>query len=223
MLLHIAVVSTLAKLIVSRRLSIVCFLLAGGAVTLHSLKRQRTAALHHPLTEFPTVIGSWRGEDRPFTADLVQEIGADDYINRIYRGDAQPVELYVGFYSDERFGDAMHSPKNCLPGAGWEPVRSALVQIGWAEGRPLLVNEYLVEKPNNRDLVLYWYQAHGRVVASEYLAKFWLVADALKRRGADGAMIRVWTTAADGDASAEHRALDFAQSAYQQLSKFLPN
>ncbi len=201
----------------------VCLLLAGGAVTLHSLKPQHAGTLHHQLKEFPIVIGPWRGEDRPFAAQLVQEIGADDYINRIYRGDAQPVELYVGFYSDERFGDAIHSPKNCLPGAGWEPVRSTLVQLGWAGGRPLLVNEYLVEKPNNRDLVLYWYQAHGRVVASEYLAKFWLVADALRRRGADGAMIRVWTTAADGDANAEHRALDFAQSAYQQLSGFLPN
>ena len=190
---------------------------------MHSLKPQQARALHHQLKEFPTVIGPWRGEDRPFAAQLVQEIGADDYINRIYRGDAQPVELYVGFYSDERFGDAMHSPKNCLPGAGWEPVRSALVQIGWADGRPLLANEYLVEKPNNRDLVLYWYQTHGRVVASEYQAKFWLVADALRRRGADGAMIRVWTTAADGDANAERRALDFAQSAYQQLSGFLRN
>ena len=221
--MHFAVVYTLAKLIASTRLSIVCLILAGGAVTLHSLKPQHAAALHHQLKEFPAVIGPWRGEDRPFAAQLVQEIGAEDYINRIYRGDAQPVELYVGFYSDERFGDAMHSPKNCLPGAGREPVRSALVQIGWAGGRPLLVNEYLVEKPNNRDLVLYWYQTHGRVVASEYLAKFWLVADALKRRGADGAMIRVWTTAADGDANAERRALNFAQSAYQQLSGFLPN
>jgi EpsI family protein len=72
-------------------------------------------------------------------------------------------------------------------------------------------------------LVLYWYQMHGRVVASEYSAKFWLVADGLRHRSTDGAMIRIWTTAADGDANASLRAKVFAQMVYPQLVAFLSN
>jgi EpsI family protein len=207
----------------STRFLIILFIVAASDVTLHRLQPQKAATLRHTLQEFPVNLGSWRGEDRPFDAQVVRELGADEYLNRVYRGDSQPVELYIGFYADEHSGDAIHSPRNCLPGAGWVPMRSADVQIGWANGRPLRVNEYLVEKGSNRDLVLYWYQAHGRVVASECLAKFWLIADALRRKGTDGALIRVWTTAGDGDAVAERRAVSFAQSVYRQLGGFLPN
>ena len=129
----------------------------------------------------------------------MQAIGADDYTNREYFGGDRPVELYIGYYKDQRSGDAIHSPKNCLPGAGWEPVRSTQLQIGSAD-KPVLVNEYIVEKGKSRDLVLYWYQTHGRIVASEYWAKFWLVADGVRHRSTDGAMIRIWTTAEDGEA-----------------------
>jgi EpsI family protein len=72
-------------------------------------------------------------------------------------------------------------------------------------------------------MVLYWYQSHGRIVASEYWAKFWMVADALKRKTSDGAMIRIWTTAADGEATAQARAVDFARRVYPQVAEFLPD
>jgi EpsI family protein len=72
-------------------------------------------------------------------------------------------------------------------------------------------------------MVLYWYQSHGRIVASEYWAKFWLIADALKYRTTDGAMIRIWTTAADGEATAQARAADFARRVYPQVTEFLPD
>jgi len=208
---------------VCARLLTLLFILAASAITLHSLQEQRQAILRQPLQSFPSRIGNWRGSDRPFEAQFVQELGADDYLNRVYRGGAQPVELYIGFYRDEHSGDAIHSPRNCLPGAGWEPIHSAEVQIGSANGGALLVNEYLVQKGSDRDLALYWYESHGRVVASEYLAKFWLVADAIRRKGTDGALIRIWTTAADGDSAAEERAVAFAQSVQQRLDDFLPN
>jgi EpsI family protein len=178
--------------------------------------------MHRPLLEFPGSIASWRSEDLPFDADVVQAIGADDYINRVYLGGTPPIELYVGYYKDQHSGDAMHSPKNCLPGSGWEPVHSALLQIGSTEGRPVIVNEYLVEQGTRRDMVLYWYQTRRRIVASEYAAKYWLVVDGLKRRDTDGTMVRVWTTAADGEESARARATEFARHIYPQLAEMMP-
>jgi EpsI family protein len=153
----------------------------------------------------------------------VKAIGTDDYINRVYIGSAPPIELYIGYYKDQRSGDRIHSPKNCLPGSGWEPVHSTRVQIGFVDGAPVVVNGYLVANGARRDMVLYWYQSHGRIVASEYVAKFWLVADALNHKATDGAMIRIWTSAADGEPAAQARAVDFAQRVYPRVMEFLPD
>jgi EpsI family protein len=196
--------------------------LVGGIFATHGVRPPNRPESHQSLLEFPASIASWHSEDLPFDADVVQEIGADDYINRVYLGGTPPIELYVGYYKDQRSGDAMHSPKNCLPGSGWEPVRSTVLQIGFASGRPVLVNEYLVEQGTRRDMVLYWYQTRRRIVASEYAAKYWLVVDGLKRQDTDGTMVRVWTTAADGEVNARARATDFARHIYPQLAVMMP-
>jgi EpsI family protein len=179
--------------------------------------------LRRPLREFPSAIGFSQSEDRPFEKQVVLAIGADDYINRVYVGKNPPIELYIGYYRDQRAGERIHSPKNCLPGSGWQALHSTSVQIGSVDGVPVLVNGYLVAQGATRDMVLYWYQSHGRVVASEYWAKFWLVADALKHKPADGSMIRIWTTAADGETHARARAVEFARSVYPQVAEFLPD
>jgi len=85
------------------------------------------------------------------------------------------------------------------------------------------VNGYLVAQGTRRNMVLYWYQSHGRIVASEYLAKILLIADGLKNRPTNGALVRIWTSAADGEASAQARAVDFARRVYPQIEEFLPD
>jgi EpsI family protein len=205
------------------RTFVAALVLVGGIYATHSFRPKEAAGPQRPLREFPSAIGFSHGADRPFEKQVVQAIGADDYINRVYVGSAPPIELYIGYYKDQRSGDRIHSPKNCLPGSGWEPVHSTSVQIGSANGVPVLVNGYLVAQGTRRDMVLYWYQSHGRIIASEYRAKFWLVADGLKHRSTDGAMIRIWTTAADGEAIAQARAVDFARRVYPQVAEFLPD
>ena len=204
------------------RASVAAAVLVGGIFATHSFKPREAAGTRRSLGEFPSAIGITRSEDRPFDPSVVQAIGADDYINRVYLGSALPIELYIGYYKDQRSGDKIHSPKNCLPGSGWAPIHSARVQIGSEGGVPVLVNGYLVAQGTRRDMVLYWYQSHGRIVASEYWAKFLLITDGLKNRPTDGAMIRIWTTAADGEQTAQARAVDFAQRVYPQVDEFLP-
>jgi len=205
------------------RAFLAALVLVGGIFATHSFSPKVAATPHWPLREFPSNIGFTHSEDRPFETQVVRAVGADDYINRVYLGSKPPIELYVGYYKDQRSGDRIHSPKNCLPGSGWEPVHSSRVQIGSESGVPVLVNGYLVAQGTRRNMVLYWYQSHGRIVASEYLAKFLLIADGLKNRPTDGAMVRIWTTAADGEASAQARAADFARRVYPQIEEFLPD
>ena len=207
----------------SPRHLIAALLLVAAIVVTRHLPSPNVPAFHRPMGEFPAAFASWHSRDLPYEADIVEAIGADDYINRVYSGGTRPIELYIGYYQDQRSGDRIHSPKNCLPGSGWEPLRSGQVPIGMAEGRPILVNEYLVEQDSERDLVLYWYQTRRRIIASEYWAKYWLVIDGLKDRSTDGTLVRVWTSAADGEDSARARATDFAGQIYRKLAELLPD
>ena len=201
---------------------VVAFVLVGGIFATHCIPPPNIPEAHRPLRDFPTAIGLWHSEDFPYDAEVVEAVGADDYINREYSGVTPPIELYIGYYKDQRSGDRIHSPKNCLPGSGWEPIYSAQLQIGSVEGRPVVVNEYVVEQGTSRDLVLYWYQTRRRIIASEYWAKYWLVVDGLRNRSTDGTMVRIWTTAADGEESARVRATDFASHIYPQVAELLP-
>lgn len=204
------------------RIVVAGLIVVAGICAMHTMAPLSAAQPHRPLQEFPTRIDSMQSEEFPFETDVVKEIGVDDYTNREYFGGGRPVELYIGYYKDQRSGDAIHSPRNCLPGSGWEPIHSSRVQIGSA-GENVIVNEYLVGKGNRRDLVLYWYQTQERIIASEYWAKFWLVADGVRHKRTDGALIRIWTTAEDGEHAAETRATQFARQVYPQLLEFLPN
>jgi EpsI family protein len=207
----------------SVRTFVAALALAGGIFATHSDRPRDAAAPQLPLREFPSEMGSAHSEDRPFGTQVVRAIGADDYINRIYAGSGLPIELYIGYYRDQRTGDRIHSPKNCLPGSGWEPIHSSRIQIASVEGNPVVVNAFLVAQGAKRDMVLYWYQSHGRIIASEYSAKFWLVADALNHRSADGAIVRIWTTAIDGETNSQARAVEFARQVYPQVARFLPD
>jgi EpsI family protein len=203
------------------RFMVAALFLTGGILATHSIAPRNVPPAHRPLSEFPEVIAATHSRNFPYEPNVVEAIGADDYINRVYSGETPRVELYVGYYGDQRSADRIHSPKNCLPGSGWEPVHSTQLALGSLEGHPVVVNEYLVEQGARQAMVLYWYQTRHRVIASEYAAKFWLVVDGLRHRSTDGTMVRIWTTSADGESSARTRAADFARQVYPHIAELL--
>ncbi len=155
---------------------------------------------------------------------IVQAVGVSDYVNRVYSdaGDAG-VQLYIGYYASQRTGDTIHSPKNCLPGAGWDPIHSGYVRLSVPGGSKIVVNEYVVQQDLDKRLVFYWYHGRGRVIASEYYGKFWMVADAISRNRTDGALVRLITPMNDGAANAHARLVSFAQVLFPQLDDLIPN
>jgi EpsI family protein len=180
-----------------------------------------------PLSSFPESIGGFTAVRTdtldPETKDLLK---ADDTLQRVYAdptGTRQAV-FFVAYFKTQRYGQSPHSPKNCLPGSGWEPVytdRTAIPVSGWST--PIVVNRYLVEKGDEKNVILYWYQSHSRVIASEYSAKFWLVADALRYNRSDTALVRISVPVGRGDEdSATRLAAQFAQTVFPQLLKQMP-
>jgi EpsI family protein len=183
------------------------------------------------LQAFPLDIDSWRGRNEPdFSKQIVAILGVDDYIFRTYRQAGQPaLGLYVGYHDSQRQGDTIHSPLNCLPGAGWQPAskgRTVLEVQGAGGRRSIEINRYVIERGLDRQLVLYWYQSHGRVVASEYWGKVYTVVDAVRLNRTDAALVRVITTipeaTAEAERAAEARAAAFVKTIFPLLGPHLP-
>jgi len=199
-------------------------LLVGAFMLLHSAIHAEAVVLHRPLRELPYNLGGWTGREQPLEDRIVQAVGVSDYTNRIYSG--QPAgfaQLYVGYYASQKTGDTIHSPKNCLPGAGWDPVQSGYTKISVPGGRQIIVNEYVIQQDLDKELVFYWYQERGRVIASEYSAKFWMVADAISRNRTDGALVRLVTPINDDEVEARARLMSFTQIVFPHLESVLPN
>jgi EpsI family protein len=198
--------------------------LAAATVGLHALSHGEPVILSSPLNRFPLELGSWQGRDVTIDSEILKVAAVDDYLNRVYRtSDGKAIGLYVGYYKSQQTGDAIHSPKNCLPGSGWQPVSAGRLDISLPNGMLAPVNLYVIEKGLDRQLVLYWYQSHGRIIASEYSAKFYMVRDALRMNRTDSALVRVVVPFKQDREGAQAIAAGFAEQLITPLQSLIPN
>ncbi len=182
-----------------------------------------------PLSQLAGDIpGGWHVvQEYPIEPEVQEILKADDTLNRLYvnGATAQNAYLFVAFFKTQRAGQAPHSPKNCLPGSGWEPSQDGFIDVR-VPGRPdpIRINRYVVSRGEDKSVVLYWYQSHSRVVASEFTAKFWLVADSIRYHRSDTALVRVTVPVRDNDdATATRTGVGFVQTVFPLLAKQLPS
>ncbi len=200
----------------SARFLIAAVLLAVTAIFLQARSRNELVPVRQPLKAFPQQLGEWTGTDV-----------AIPFLLRVYQDDSgrnPDVDLFLAYFSSQRAGDTIHSPKNCLPGAGWSPIEASRISISSPGRVHFPANRYIIAKGTERQLVLYWYWAHDRAVASEYLAKFYLVADSIRMNRSDGSLVRV-TTPLRSEESADaalDRLLAFAGKVVPVLNSFVP-
>jgi EpsI family protein len=211
----------------SPRFWTVVLLLAGTALILRARGNSDLIPASEPLSRVPRAIGGWTGSDLPIDRETLDVLGAGDFLSRVYTGNggAQPIGLFIGYFPSQRTGVSMHSPKNCLPGAGWAFESSRYVDLNDAGGKAHRVGEYIIANGEDRQFVIYWYQAHGRSVASEYLAKIYLVTDAMRMNRTDGALVRVIAPIdpREGESAARARAEAFVAQLAPMLPRFIPN
>jgi EpsI family protein len=217
------------------RTAIVAALLIAGALYLTSATKSESVPLRQPLSQMPSQIGAWEEiKSTEFDLDTMKILGVDSYINRQYAGPGNAMAgLYIGYYESQRQGDTIHSPLNCLPGSGWNPIlRDAIVIPIHSDSlnsqpKQIRINRIVVQKGLDKQVVLYWYQGHGRVVASEYWAKIYTVMDALKSNRTDAALVRVISPVKGSDKAAQEisgeQAVDFVKTLFPLLGHYLPN
>ena len=213
------------------RIGIVSVLLLVSAGVIAKASRIEDVPPRQPFAQFPIQIDAWRGQDTArFSDEIMKVLGADDYLSRHYRNRQGTVGLYIGYYKSQRQGDTMHSPLNCLPGAGWQPLEKSYlpIQVTDANGvqSEITVNRYVIEKGLEQQVVLYWYQSHGRVIANEYRSKIFMVYDAARLNRSDAALVRVTSPRLASDQGlqgAEERAVEFVKKTFPLLAHHLPS
>ena len=179
------------------------------------------------LSGFDFPGNTWKSvQDLELDKETLQILNADDLLSRLYRDGTtgEYANLFIAYFSTQRTGKAPHSPKNCLPGTGWVPSEAGTVAISVpSEAAPIVVNRYVVSRGQTQSLVLYWYQSHNRLVASEYRAKIYTVLDSIRYRRSDTALVRVVMAVTDGNVQhATDRAVAFVKSFYAPLKSYLP-
>jgi EpsI family protein len=208
------------------RVTIVVLLLAGTAVFLRALDRHQSVLPRTALASFPVALKSWTGTDIPIPDETLKHLGTGEFLQRTYRepmnGGAY-VDLYVAYIPDQR---AMfhHLPQVCLEGSGWTPVESGTTTLAFPGAAPFSANRYLIAKGDDRQLVLFWYSARGRRVASEDWMNVYLVFDSLRLNRSDSALIRMNTQLQPGEKpeDAERRLLSFAGLVNPVLKNYIP-
>ena len=178
--------------------------------------------------EFPARVAGWEGRRSSLEGVYLDALKLDDYLLADYSdASGRAIDLYMAYYNSQRKGEAVHSPRSCLPGGGWqlrEFGQRTLADIR-INGQPLRVNRTLIELGNERQLVYYWFQQRGRIVTNEFAVKWYLFWDALTRHRTDGALVRIIAALPPGgDPEGADRALtEFASQIAPQLPRFIPN
>jgi EpsI family protein len=209
------------------RFALAAALLAFTAILLQARSSTEVIPQRLPLSSFPVQLANRDGTDVVLDKQTLDVLGPGDFLERLYQepdGNLPWVDLFLAYFPSQRAGETPHSPQHCLPGSGWNPEENIRVTLSLPGHAPFPANRYVISKAGERRLVLYWFWAHDRGVASEYLAKYYLVKDAIRMNRSDGGMVRLVTPMFPGEKpdAAEQRILPFTSAVVPLLNDYIP-
>jgi exosortase D (VPLPA-CTERM-specific) len=191
-------------------------------------KRAEVVPSRASLIDFPMDIGEWQGRRSALEDIYIQTLKFDDYLLAdFHRQGREPINFYVAYYGSQRKGRAVHSPRTCIPGGGWEIAelsQEEIPSIG-KDAASLAVNRALIKNGVDKQVVVYWFQQRGRIITNEYLVKWFIFWDTLWLGRSDGALVRITTPLKEGEdmQTAEARIREFTQQAAPFLGKYIPS
>lgn len=200
---------------------LLCGLVAAKAVT----GRAEILPERQSLRGFPMELDGWRGTEAALDMQVEQSLGFQDYVLADFGGPAgEQVNFYVAYYASQRKGISPHSPQVCIPGGGWVIMDLREVNVPLPDGRTLPAARALIDKQGQRALVYYWFDQRGRLMANEYLMKWYLLVDSVRRNRTDGALVRTVTGVLPNEApeKADQRLQRFIAQAQPSLGGFVP-
>ncbi|MFP4269673.1 MAG: VPLPA-CTERM-specific exosortase XrtD, partial [Alphaproteobacteria bacterium] len=179
------------------------------------------------LATFPLELGPWQGEPATIDAYTEDTLGSSDYLLADYVGGAEQerVNLWVTYFADQVRSAALHTPQQCLPGAGWEFVtlETADAPVANHAGEPFRLNRAVVTNNDQRLLIYYWLEARGEQYLDARHLKYGNLWSSVVERRSDGGLVRLTTPIQPGEsvATAEARLVGFMEAAYPRLEPHL--
>ena len=219
----------------SLRLWFVVLVMFSTALVLHLRGDVDRVIPSRPVNELPKTLGGLTGLDVEISPEALQILGKGDFLNRLYLpqpsapvaapANRTQIGLYVAYFPTQRTGQSIHSPQNCLPGAGWTFESSGVTELTDPAGKKYQVGDYLITDGSSTEEALYWYQLHGRTIAGDYKAKLFTLADSIRLGRSDAALVRIITPVNPGEdqATARNRAISFAEQITPLLPAYIPN
>jgi EpsI family protein len=208
------------------RCALISALMLASIGFLSYFSRSETVPPRKPLSGFPKKIDNWAGQEGFFDKQVYDVLGVDDSMLISYLGpEGKSVQLYVGYYQSQREGDLIHSPKNCMPGSGWDITDTSLSELTLPGKDPqkIKVIKLILEKGTSKQVVLYWFQSRGRFIASEYLQKIYMVWDAITKNRTDEAFVRlIAPVGPNGEDYVTSYLKTFAERLIPILNEYLP-
>ena len=207
------------------RVALSASLLAGALIAPQFLPRGEAVPIRKSLDHFPLRVGDWHARAGTVLDPAALNIlkATDHLVRRDEDGAGHTVWLFIAYWASQRTGAQVHSPKNCLPGTGWEPLEASLVTIPLPGASvALTANRYVVQKEHNQQVVYYWYQSQGKPIAGELGARIEMVRSSILRHRTDGALIRVSSPVFGSVQETSARLTRYVQALYPALRDVLP-
>ena len=209
----------------SLRVVVAACLLLGALLVLQFRSTGEAVPIRKSFDTFPSTIATWQErQSNNLDVETVNLLKVNDYVMRRYTDrDGRTLWLYIGYWATQRKGAQIHSPRNCLPGGGWEPIEASRLVVALpAPYAAVEVNRYLIQKDRDQQVVLYWYQSQGKAVAGELDAKIQMVRTAITRNRTDGALVRVSAPVIGNVAETTDSLVRYVQAMYPVLAQYLP-
>ncbi|MBE9486179.1 MAG: EpsI family protein [Chloroflexi bacterium] len=205
------------------RFYILYVLLALAAV--YVLTRSEAAIpVNKPFELFPQKIGEWRmvGQAR-FDKQVLDVLKPTDYLSRTYMSeDGHQLTLYIGYHDGGPLSGPIHSPKQCLPGSGWNRLQDEVRSVE-VNGKQIPYVSASYQKETEKQLFLYWFQVREQILTNEYALKLATAKNAILNNRRDSSFVRLSIPATENEDLARQKGAQFIQAFFPAISETLPH
>lgn len=172
-------------------IAIVILIVFGGFGTF--LKGHQAVPDKSPdFSRIPLTNDAYHGSEHRFEEYAYDVLKADTTTLRMYRGNNGEIFwLFMAYFSSQKYGSQIHSPKHCLPGSGYKIQTIEPYVIDLDEKHSITVNRLLIASDRRKEIMFYWFETRSGVVSDEFGLKLDLMKNAIALKPTDAAICRV--------------------------------
>ncbi|MCP4566924.1 MAG: EpsI family protein [FCB group bacterium] len=175
--------------------------------------------------QIPYSLDEYMGTEERFEQYAYDVLKADTTTLRMYRNiEGEVFWLFMAYFSSQKYGSQIHSPKHCLPGGGYKIQTIEPYDLDLGVGKNIRVNRLLIASPRRKEIMVYWFETRSGVISSEYGLKLDLMKNSVALQPTDAAICRLtMPLALDADFDeATERMTEFLRKLYPSMTSSLP-